>query len=294
MSLDAFRCQNVHTHRVTSVARNTTRFGSPSYPLRPNLFTPCILFLLHFPLRQYTMDRVSGLPEVPQSEPILPPHRDFYPQIPSSPPSVASDLGSGRKPRKPPTVTPRSFRRFFTPRSLLDSGHNGSGRSSRQALRALSSPAVNRLGPAFTRSSKDSRSKNLFSNPPEDFVVRTPSKKRKHSFSSAASPLQSSPLKKVRLRSPVSHDIDIDQRTTIREIDVTARGRHSEKASLSPPKRRPVSPITRSRALQTSGSLFMRTVGGSRANRLTVRSTAGASQYLFFHTSGLEPPLTFS
>lgn len=224
------------------------------------------------------MDRVFGLPEVPQSEPILPPPRDHYPQIPSSPPSVASDVGGGRKPRKPPTVTPRSFRRFFTPRSLLDSGHNGSsGRSSRQALRALSSPAVNRLGPAFTRS-KDGRSNSPFSNLPEDFI-RTPSKKRKHSFSSAASPLQSSPLKKVRLRSPVSNDTE--ERSTIRDIDVAERGRHIEPTPLSPPKRRPASPITRSRTLQTSGSLFMRTVKGARANRLTVRSTAGASQYSF-------------
>ncbi|KAJ6144753.1 hypothetical protein N7470_008648 [Penicillium chermesinum] len=197
------------------------------------------------------MDRGLGLPEVPQSEPILP-QRDVHPLIPSSPPSVASDVGSGRKLRKPPTVTPRSFKRFFTPRSLLDSSHNGSGgRSSRQALRALSSPAVNRLGPAFT------------------------SKKRKHSFSSAASPLQSSPLKKVRLRSPVSNDIE--QKACIRDIDVLARGRHAEPIPVSPPKSRPASPITRSKALQTSGSLFMRTVQGPRANRLTVRSTAGAN-----------------
>ncbi|KAJ5897623.1 hypothetical protein N7504_007911 [Penicillium tannophilum] len=220
------------------------------------------------------MVRVSGLPEVPQSEPILPTsHREAYPQIPSSPPSVASDLGSGRKLRKPPTVTPRSFRRFFTPRSLLNSGSNASVKTSRQALRVLNSPAVNRLGPAFTRS-PDGRSRSPFDGLPEvpEETFRTPSRKRKHSFSSVISPLQSSPLKKVRVRSPGN---DVEQKTTVGDIDVT-RGRYDGAISPSPPKRRPVSPVTRSRALQTSGSLFMRSLQGGRANRLTIRSTYGA------------------
>ncbi|KAJ5690551.1 hypothetical protein N7462_004943 [Penicillium macrosclerotiorum] len=222
------------------------------------------------------MDRFSGLPEPPRSEPIFPPSSQ---EIPSSPPSVASEAGGGRRPRKPPTVTPRSFRRFFTPRSLLDSGNNGSSvKTSRQALRALTSPAVNRLSPAFTRTSKAGSARNPYDGLPEDFI-RTPSRKRKHSFSSAVSPLQSSPLKKVRVRSPV--DDEVDQKATIRDIDVAnlgPRGRCGATAITpsSLPKRRPVSPVSRSRSLQTSGSLFMRTLQGSRANRLTIRSTAGA------------------
>lgn len=225
----------------------------------------------------HTMVRVSGLPEVPQSEPILPTsHREAYPQIPSSPPSVASDLGSGRKLRKPPTVTPRSFRRFFTPRSLLNSGSNASVKTSRQALRVLNSPAVNRLGPAFTRS-PDGRSRSPFDGLPDvpEETFRTPSRKRKHSFSSVISPLQSSPLKKVRVRSPGN---DVEQKTTVGDIDVT-RGRYDGATSPSLPKRRPVSPVTRSRALQTSGSLFMRSLQGGRANRLTIRSTYGAGLF---------------
>ncbi|OQE27800.1 hypothetical protein PENSTE_c004G03167 [Penicillium steckii] len=217
------------------------------------------------------MDRVVGHHEPPRSEPIFPPSSQ---EIPSSPPSVASEAGGGRRQRKPPTVTPRSFRRFFTPRSLLNSGNNGSPiRSNRQALRALNSPAVNRLGPAFTRSSKSGSVRNAYDGLPED-LMRTPSRKRKHSFSSAASPLQSSPLKKVRVRSPVGDEVE--QRPMIRDIDPTVRGRFVDRAPASPPKRRPVSPINRSQVLQTSGSLFMRTVKGSRANRLTLRSTTGA------------------
>lgn len=217
------------------------------------------------------MARVSGFPEPPRSEPILPPSSQ---EIPSSPPSVASEAGGGRRPRKPPTVTPRSFRRFFTPRSLLNSGSNtGSVKTNRQALRALDSPAVNRLGPAFTRTSKTGSARNPFDGLPED-LVQTPSRKRKHSFSSAASPLQSSPLKKVRIRSPTGDESE--QKPFLRAIDSNARGRHEEATLPSPPKHPPVSPIRRSRALQTSASLFMRTVQGTRANRITIRSTAGA------------------
>lgn len=223
-----------------------------------------------------TMDRVSGLPEVPQSEPIIPTtRREFHPQqIPSSPPSV-SDFGSGQKPRRPPTVTPRSFRRFFTPRSLLNSSGNGSVKTSRQALQVLNSPAVNRLGPAFTRSA-DGRPRSPSHDLPEH-TFQTPSRKRKHSFSSVASPLQSSPLKKVRVRSPVGNESE--QRSTIRDVDLSAREHLRESTPPSPPKRQPVQPIVRSKALQTSGNLFMRTLQGSRANRLTIRSTAGAGKF---------------
>lgn len=226
------------------------------------------------------MDRVSGLPEAPRSEPILPPSSQ---EIPSSPPSVASEAGGGRRPKKPPTVTPRSFRRFFTPRSLLNSGSNASSvKTNRQALRTLNSPAVNRLGPAFTRTSKAGSARNPFDGLPEDFV-RTPSRKRKHSFSSVASPLQSSPLKKVRVRSPAGDESE--QRTTVRDLDISTRGRRA--TPPSPPKRRPVSPVSRSRVLQTSGSLFMRTVQGLRANRLTIRSTAGAGWFCWSRTNML-------
>lgn len=268
------------THAALARPSHVLRATRPASILPPwaKSFFPCqsTLEALSPPLRRvYIMDLVSGLREPPRSEPIFPPSSQ---EIPSSPPSVASEAGGGRRQRKPPNVTPRSFRRFFTPRSLLNSGSNASPvRTSRQALRALTSPAVNRLGPAFTRSSKSGSTRNAYNGLPEDFL-RTPSRKRKHSFSSAASPLQSSPLKKVRVRSPMGDEVE--QRTTIRDIDTaTARGRFVDRTPANPPKRRPVSPISRSRALQTSGSLFMRTLGGSRADRVTLRSTAGAGQF---------------
>ena len=208
------------------------------------------------------------LPEVPRSEPALPP-----PGPPSSPPSISSDTGGRRRARKPPTVTPRSFRRFFTPRSLLPPADNSTTPStSRQALRALTSPAVNRLGPAFSRTSKAGSTRSPHDGLPEDFI-RTPSRKRKNSFSSAISPLQSSPLKRVRVRSPTG---EVEHDMTIRDIDL----RHREATPPSPPKQsKPVAPVRRSKALQTSGALFMRTAMGSRANRTTLRSNSGAGWF---------------
>ncbi|KAJ5298513.1 uncharacterized protein N7443_006633 [Penicillium atrosanguineum] len=199
------------------------------------------------------MDRVSGLPEPPRSEPLLPPSSQ---EIPSSPPSVISEAGGGRRPRKPPTVTPRSFRRFFTPRSLLNSGNASGVKTSRQALRALTSPAQPSSWLTRGYSSDSEQEKKafvLFGGLPTTIIA----------------------FEKVRVRSPVGDDVE--QRITIRDIDLTStRGRFREPTPPSPPKRRPVSPISRSRALQTSGSLFMRTVQGSRAGRMTLRSTAGA------------------
>ncbi|KAJ5800225.1 uncharacterized protein N7518_002293 [Penicillium psychrosexuale] len=201
-----------------------------------------------------------NLPEVPRSEPVLPP------EPPSSPPSIASDT---RRPRKPPTVTPRSFRRFFTPRSLLPVGDTSiTPSTSRQALRALSSPAVNRLGPAFSRTSKAGSTRSPHDGLPEDFI-RTPSRKRKNSFSSVVSP-QSSPLKRVRVRSPTQ---DVEQDIKIPNINI----RLDASAPPSPPKRNPpVAPVRCSQALQSSGALFMRNVMGARANKVTLRSNSGA------------------
>ncbi|KAL5337762.1 WD40-repeat-containing domain protein [Aspergillus crustosus] len=214
------------------------------------------------------MTRRHDLPELPRSEPI------FFPSdhdIPSSPPSIASDAGLRRKLRKPPPVTPRSFRRFFTPRSLLDSGSHGSAfRASRQALMDLSSPAVNRLGPAFTRTLKAVMSKP---EPPD--LLRTPSRKRKLSFSSVGSPLQSSPLRKIRAPGLVYDDGELE--IPVKDIDITV-ARPIRDVKLAPPVKLPhrVSPVRRSKALQTSGALFMRSVSGPRANRVTIRSQLGA------------------
>ncbi|KAF9892540.1 hypothetical protein FE257_001649 [Aspergillus nanangensis] len=215
------------------------------------------------------MDGCHDLPEVPRSEPI------FFPpssqELPSSPPSIASDVGLRRKPRKPPPVTPRSFRRFFTPRSILNGGSSGgSVRSNRQALKALSSPAVNRLGPAFTRTLKAVETR-----PEPSDLLRTPSRKRKLSFSSVGSPLQSSPLRKVRVRASVQDDEELDVPVRDLEVGSVKPIGLPKPVSILRPSRQ-VSPVKRSQALQSSGGLFMRSVSGGRANRVTIKSNSGA------------------
>ncbi|KAI9930368.1 hypothetical protein MW887_011121 [Aspergillus wentii] len=214
------------------------------------------------------MDFSHDLPEVPRSEPVFP----LLQEIPSSPPSIASDVGFRRKARKPPPVTPRSFRRFFTPRSVLNGGNSGgSVRTNRQALKVLSSPAVNRLGPAFTKTSKALGNRAALSESAD--LIRTPSKKRKLSFSSIGSPLQSSPLRKVRVRAPIHEEEEID--VTVREIEVGGDNDETKSTTTEKPPQ-PVQPIRRSRALQTSGGLYMRSVSGLRADRVTMRSNSGA------------------
>lgn len=211
------------------------------------------------------MDTGHGLPEVPRSEPVLPPSSQ---EPPSSPPSIASDIGIRRKQKKPPPVTPRSFRKFFTPRSALNSGSNGGVKTNRQALKTLSSPAINRLGPAFARTSKENSNE-----PAPSGLTRTPSTKRKLSLSSIGSPLPSSPLRKVRIDAPVREE---EIGVPVRELEVGGDVQDDETviAEEKPPK--PIAPIRRSQALQTSGGLYMRSVLGSRANRVTIRSNAGA------------------
>ena len=53
----------------------------------------------------------------------------------------ASDTGEVTRSRKPPSVTPRTFRRFFTPRSSLGGSREAS--SSRHALRDITNPVNN-------------------------------------------------------------------------------------------------------------------------------------------------------
>ncbi len=63
----------------------------------------------------------------------------------SSPlPPQSVDSRDGKKLKKPPTITPRSFRRFFTPRRTL--GKPAKVSAARKALCEITSPAINRGG----------------------------------------------------------------------------------------------------------------------------------------------------
>lgn len=219
------------------------------------------------------MDSTPGPSQIPRSDPV---HIPSFQEIPSSPPSIVSEAGTRRKPKRPPPVTPRSFRRFFTPRSILNAANNtGNVKTSRQALKELSSPLVNRLGPAFTRVSNGAE--NRVAKDLSTELVRTPSRKRKLSISSLGSP-QSSPLRKVRIAPRIHEDVILER--TVDEIHIPGVDQNSKsKSQCGVAKtieiKTPVKPIRRSVTLQTAGELYMRSLGATRANRTLIRSTYG-------------------
>ncbi|PGH12622.1 hypothetical protein AJ79_04120 [Helicocarpus griseus UAMH5409] len=193
------------------------------------------------------------------------PPRFNAPSIPSSPPRT--------KTKKPPPVTPRSFRRFFTPRSALGAlSSGGNDRSSRHALKDISSPALNRLGSSFAGATDGPQ--DGLAKPSTHDIVSTPRKKRKLSFSSSP-PLQSSPLRRVRI-APTLHHSDIDSSPTRPNPDEIAfeSGRQLEifkdKQHAPPP-----APIRRSNVLRTSGQSFMGSLSDSRSRRTTHRYNYG-------------------
>ncbi|KAK2877262.1 hypothetical protein FQN49_001301 [Arthroderma sp. PD_2] len=179
------------------------------------------------------------------------------------------------KPKKKPPVTPRSFRRFFTPRSSLNAPNTRS-RSIRNALQEItSSPAINRLGPAFP-GVPDSNECAIASSSPCQDPFRTPSKKRKLSFCGLSSPpLQSSPLRRVRIAAPIFDDISPRKGNIFAPTDEIAPPTQLE--SLAEPLPIPA-PLRRSKALaQASPSLYARNFGVSRSSRTTIRASNDAN-----------------
>ena len=115
-------------------------------------------------------------------------------------PSLSKQHGS--KPRKPPTITPRSFTRFFTPKSSLERG--GRIGASRQALRDITASASNRKGRRIP--TKDTI--QIFAEN-GDRTTRGLRRKRKVPDSVDVTPDRSSPLKRIRNQSlEISEDED--------------------------------------------------------------------------------------
>jgi hypothetical protein len=99
------------------------------------------------------------------------------------------------KPRKAPTITPRSFTRFFTPKSALERG--GRIGASRQALRDITASASNRKGRRTpTKDTVDIREDD---NKGASRISK--SKKRKILDPSDFTQERSSPLKRIRNQS---------------------------------------------------------------------------------------------
>ena len=117
---------------------------------------------------------------------------------PPSPPLPPSSSQCSGKPKKRPTVTPRTFTRFFTPRSSLGRGKRIG--ASRQALRELTASASNRRRLPQRRTPTGDTVQSFGDE--NDAVEGTLKKrKRKTPASPDTIPGQSSPLKRIRHQS---------------------------------------------------------------------------------------------
>ena len=108
-------------------------------------------------------------------------------------PSLSNQRGS--KPRKAPTITPRSFTRFFTPKSSLKRGARIG--ASRQALRDITASASNRRG----RKTPTKDTVQIFLEDGEEIGRDSKRRKRKIPDSVDVTPDRSSPLKRIRNQS---------------------------------------------------------------------------------------------
>ena len=135
----------------------------------------------------------------------------------SSPVLSPARKQDGGKPRKAPTITPRSFTRFFTPKSSLERG--GRIGASRQALRDITSSGSNRSGRRTP--TKDTVNGVGESTSQTDDVLRR--RKRKTHESLNTTPDRSSPLKRIR-----------NQSLEIPEDDGSAHGSGEELEDRSP------------------------------------------------------------
>ena len=109
---------------------------------------------------------------------------------PFNPRSGAVSHFNSRKPRKPPTVTPKRFRKFFTPRTTLSSRGGRQSKAGRQ-LRDITKNGAN-----WRRNARSLQKFDL--EPVADDKLARPLKRRRLSNDLASSPPQSSPLKHVQ------------------------------------------------------------------------------------------------
>ena len=116
----------------------------------------------------------------------------------SSPTLPASESQVGGKPKKRPTVTPRTFTRFFTPRSSLGRGTRIS--AARQALRDITGTASNRKA-SDQQWTAAKNGLQVFEDTVIGFSGILRSRKRRTPVSPDTSPDRSSPLKRKRGRS---------------------------------------------------------------------------------------------
>ena len=160
-------------------------------------------------------------------------------------PSLGNQNGS--KPRKAPTITPRTFTRFFTPKSSLERG--GRIGASRQALRDITASASN-------RKRRRTPTKDTILIPGEHDEGTSRRRKRRIPDSPDVTPDRSSPLKRLRNQSlDIAEDGDSDSETTeSREDPEDPLQRYSR-------QRKSISPIIKSKFRGAQGIHLQREIG---------------------------------
>ena len=119
----------------------------------------------------------------------------------------------GSKPRKAPTITPRSFTRFFTPKSSLERG--GRIGASRQALRDITASASNRK----RRRTPTKDTIQIFQDDGEGAQGGSKRRKRKIPDFQGVTPDRSSPLKRIRNQSLGISEDEVSDTGTIESRD---------------------------------------------------------------------------
>lgn len=171
-----------------------------------------------------------------------------------------------RKQKKPPPITPRSFNRFFTPRSSLNT--RSSVRTSRTALEEITSSALN-ASKSSTEKGESLFGGALIRNEASFEIQSSPplERKRKLSMSSMVSSSQcSTPARRLRVSFPDSSPvIDVFEDAPY-SSPLRARSNY-ERAPLV--HRRPIEPIRKSSVLTKLGGLTLRSVAARARTTLT-------------------------
>ena len=159
---------------------------------------------------------------------------------------------ASRKMKRPPTITPKRFTRFFTPRQTTH-GLRPTGKSGRQ-LRDITQNAVNRRR-------RDKTSRNEKATKSDDEIAQAPQesrKRRKLIASPESSPLRSSPSKHANAVLPclaIFEDEAAEYSDDVDRIDC-----HKTVFDEAKPF---VQPIRRMRESHASSRLLLRSFGGS-------------------------------
>lgn len=178
------------------------------------------------------------------------------PEPQSSSPLRPLSSQSSDKPKRKPTVTPRTFTRFFTPRSSLRRSRKIG--ASRQILRDITESGSNRKGGSGRRRQVDDKVQALEEGGGDDGFADIPKKRKRYQpLSPEPTPDLSSPLKRMRSQSlEIPEDDAIDEERSDTEHGAID-GYPEEQAQ---DRRQTWKPII-SRARGPSGMAFSRELG---------------------------------